>query len=88
MFDLTFFNVVRKVLDWTEAPVNHYINEHQRYVEKSTNVPLFARRMQEFDMMSRDVRMLHVYVSVTYPSYFGVVLRSSGAAVQEYQTVY
>ena len=88
MFDLRFFAIVHKILHWTNTPTNHYANEHEQHMEKTTKTPLYLRMMEEFVMMPPELQRLHLYVSKTYPAYFSLALRMSGAASQAYQTVY
>ena len=88
MFDLRFFKIVRKIIYLSGASTNHYANEHEQHVVKTKQTPLYVQQMEEFAMMTPELQMLHLYVSKTYPVYFGMGFRMGGAAAQTYQTVY
>ena len=88
MFDLRFFTIVRKIIYLSGASTNHYANEHEQHVVKTKQMPLYAQQMDEFALMTPEMQLLHLYVSKTYPIYFGMGLRMGGAAQKSYQAVY
>lgn len=70
MFDLRFISVVKKVLAWTEpAPPCRFANAH----ESSLQQKRMRYQLEEVTgTMSINEMTLHVYVSNTYPVYFGL----------------
>ena len=63
MFDLRFFHLVRKILCWEEAPVVHFLNTHESSMQRRPTAPA-----------ADDLDPLRMYISIAYPSYFGVKL--------------
>lgn len=76
MFVLRFHRLVRETLDWTEAPGTTYANTHMSILRK--------REMQTADYgeWGQDNEMLRLYISNTYPAYFGLILRIGEYAVK------
>jgi hypothetical protein len=70
MFTLHFHRLVCEILDWTEAPGSTYVNLHMGILSK--------RKMQTTEKNNRllgDFEELRLYITDTYPAYFGVILR-------------
>ncbi len=76
MFDLTFYSVVREVMGWVEARGITYLNRHDSIMEsRYSKTDMKQRAQQRFLEMEGDGRKLPVYVTRTYPVYFGMKLR-------------
>ena len=76
MFVMHFHRLVRETLDWTEAPGTTYVNKHMSILRK--------REMQTADYgeLGLDNETLRLYISNTYPAYFGLILRIGEYAVK------
>ena len=67
-------NIICKIMDWQEAPRTIFCNPHQDVVNRK------RIKVSDFltgyigNMSDHDFR-LHMYISKSYPSYFGVSLR-------------
>jgi hypothetical protein len=67
MFDLKFYKLVQSTVSWAEAPPTEFANFHRMYCAKKDHPKTDA---QEEPM---DPALL--YISMTYPPYFGFDLK-------------
>lgn len=77
MFDCNFFKAVQRILEWAQPPPRpEYANIHQ--VRQSRYRAKFSEVMHQ-KIMTESVqsRLLSIYVSQTYPPYFGLVLHAT-----------
>ena len=63
MFELRFFKLVHEILCWEEAPVVHFLNPHETSTQKKPAAPV-----------ADELDPLRMYISIAYPSYFGIKL--------------
>jgi hypothetical protein len=77
MFVLQFYKLVRQTMDWTDdAPSTVFLNKHMGVIEK--------RKMQPVEniRLSDSFEELRIYISRTYPRYFGTQLKIGKATVR------
>ena len=86
MFDLSFFKIVRKLMRWTEAPGQHFGNDHEKHMARRTKLPFF-KECTTATTMTPELISLRMYVWSTYPAYFDVDVRV-GKALLDYHQVY
>ena len=87
MFDLQFFRIIRKILNWTEAPGSQYANEHESHLNKRNKTSFLESCVHDTLMMSLECQLLHVYVREKYPAYFGLTLHVGRAALHQHHQV-
>jgi hypothetical protein len=76
MFCLRFYDLVKRVMDWTEYPVLTVLNEQQWREQQRRNRTIgIARSKQAFEDADPQDRALNRYLTTTYPPYFGRTLR-------------
>jgi len=82
MFDLKFYEMVRRLISWTEAPQLEVLNEHESYLARNK---LTARNVKLSSGHDRLINAptceqdLHQYLHDTYPAYFGLFVRAGKA---------
>lgn len=77
MFDLRFHKYVRETLDWDEAPGTIFLNKHMGVIEKRK-----VKSLHGNTCMLNDHEELRLYITKTYSSYFGVILRIGEATMK------
>lgn len=65
MFDLRFHALVRKILEWADAPEMQIANEHERYILKD------SQGIQALPL-SHGEELLRYYIRKSYAAYFGL----------------
>ncbi len=89
MFDLSFFNVVSKIMTWSViTPPTHFVNTHEFKIEKRTNKQSSKNFMDSLKIMSPEFIQLHAYVHSTYPFYFGLGCQEGFLQPKDSHTVY
>ena len=83
MFDLEFFKIVKKILGWSEAPESHYANEHERHMMMREPAHAHGCLNQTLTLPGH-IQVLSMYVSRTYPAYFGFELNIGKAFFLRY----
>ena len=82
MFDLKFFEMVRRLMAWTEAPQLEVLNEHESYLARNKLTVRNAKLSSGHDRLINAAtceRDLHQYLHDTYPAYFGLFVRAGKA---------
>ena len=77
MFTLHFHRLVRETLDWTEAPGTTYVNAHMGIIHKRKK-----QLVEKNNRLLSDFEELRLYISDTYPAYFGVTLHIGEKALK------
>lgn len=75
MFDLKFFEMVRRLMAHTEAPQLEVLNEHESYLARNKLTVRNAKLSSGHDRLINTLaceRELHQYLHDTYPAYFGL----------------
>ena len=73
MFDLAFFKIVYKVLDWSAPTEMGVMNEHQTALRNRTHAStVIALAGQAMALYSQSDRLLYQYVQLKYVPYFGL----------------
>lgn len=78
MFQLEFFEMVQRVMDWTRGRECTFLNPHQARALK--NQPLDYQRPADGWRDNGIDRALHDYLRDTYPAYFGLSMRLGDSA--------
>jgi hypothetical protein len=83
MFDLKFFEMVRRVMAWTEAPQLEVLNEHESYLARNKRTARNTKKLStghdRFINAPTCEQDLHQYLHDTYPAYFGLFVRAGKA---------
>ena len=73
MFDLSFYKVVYRVLDWSELPGCQYMNDNQRRChQKRPSLSWRDKWMQAHCTESETSKELRSYIWETYLPYFSL----------------
>ena len=80
MFDLKFFQVVKKILSGCSSSGTIFPNDHQ-YIVSSKKLILESQPSTTKLYMSQTEKSLLIYISDMYPSYFGLALKYGAGKV-------
>ena len=88
MFDLKFFETVKRCLHWTESPISKVLNEHESFLA-SKRQGRFMNHVDPHDFSGTpdSTRELQKYVGETYAPYFGLSMRVGKAATHWNHTI-